>query len=230
MTRGYFLNVELDYLKRVVFLVFCLAAFWNPSLQAEVKTKELDDIFVSKELLLKKENIKKDWEKDLFLGIFSGGFWPSVTRTSSSTVYPSAKVEHSEGYSQSQSGYFGGFYLGYDFKQAALPLCGDKKWKAIPAVAVVFNYGQISTSGFSYESQSLHPSYSNGSNQSFIPEIAAVVNFSNSSPFVPFVGFTLGAALSWLVDPSAINFQGKELLAPDQTAFGSAFTSKFIAD
>ncbi|QSR86077.1 hypothetical protein EM20IM_06070 [Candidatus Methylacidiphilum infernorum] len=222
--KTHVLGLRNSFLILVLFL-----GFWNFFVHAQAGIKDLSEIEAGKDLVLKEESLKQDWTKDLFLGVFSGGFWPSVSRTSSTTFYPSGREVYSQGYSQSHSGYFGGLYVGYDLKEAALALCADKKWKMIPFVACIFNYGQISSSGFSYNGLSPYPSFANASSQSFIPEIAAGVNFSNTTRFVPFVGITLGAALNWLTDPAVISPQGESLLAPNQTAFALAWTSKLFA-
>ncbi|CAI9086614.1 conserved protein of unknown function [Candidatus Methylacidiphilum fumarolicum] len=220
-------HFSLYMVDKIRFLV-AFYFLWFPSwVHAQVDRKDIEEILVDKEQAMDGK-ATKTWAKDLFIGFFSGGFWPSVSRTSASAYFPTGRIEHAEGYTQPHAGYFGGLYLGYDFKEAAIGLFSDKRWKAIPAVAFVLNYGQISSSGFSYNSLSATPSYANGTSQSFIPEIAGVVNFSNATRFVPFVGVTLGAALNWLIDESILGPHAEELLVPGQSSFALAFTSKLI--
>lgn len=171
---------------------------------------------------------EENWTKGFVVGGFFGGAWPTPQRVSGIARTPEG-LQSSHGYSQPHTGIFTGPYLGYNFMDAGLPLTKDGKWKAIPGVLLILNYAEMSSSALSYSSSSEGPTASSGSSRTFLPEIGGVVIFSNPTRFVPFLGATAGVALSWTTGNSVISPSGEELVAPGQTVFTYAPSTKVLA-
>ncbi len=171
---------------------------------------------------------KEDWTKGLVVGGFFGGAWPSTQEVSGTARTPEG-LQSSHGLSQSHAGIFAGPYLGYNFLDDGLPLTRDGRWKAIPGLLLIFNYAEMSSSALSYGPSAGPPTVSTGSSRTFLPEIGGVVLFSNPSRFVPFLGATAGVALSWTSGNSVVNSSGEELVAPGQTVFTYAPSTKVLA-
>ncbi|MGD9897438.1 MAG: hypothetical protein AB7T14_10250 [Candidatus Methylacidiphilaceae bacterium] len=190
----------------------------EPSLEKEAR----------KLLLHRASNPEGEWTKGLVVGSFFGGAWPTQQRVSGIAQTPEGP-QSSHGATQSHTGIFAGPYLGYNFMDDGLPLTQDGRWKAIPGVLLILNYAEMSSSALSYGPASAEPTASTGSSRTFLPEIGGVVTFSNPSRFVPFLGATAGVALSWTSGNSVVSPGGEELLAPGQTVFTYAPSTKVLA-
>ncbi len=178
--------------------------------------------------LLRPPEPEQGWTKGLVVGGFFGGAWPTAQRVSGIAQTPEGP-QSSHGYSQSHTGIFAGPYLGYNFVDNGLPLTRDGSWKAIPGVLLILNYAEMSSSALSYGPHFGPPTVSTGSSRTFLPEIGGIVLISNPSRFVPFLGATAGVALSWTSGNSVVNPSGMELVAPGQTAFTYAPSTKVLA-
>ncbi|MDD4933230.1 MAG: hypothetical protein PHO89_07180 [Methylacidiphilaceae bacterium] len=178
--------------------------------------------------LLRSPDPEESWTKGLVVGSFFGGAWPSSQQVSGIAQTPGGP-QSSHGASQSHTGIFAGPYLGYNFMDAGLPLTRDGKWKAIPGVLLILNYAEMSSSALSYSPSSAGPTASSGSSRTFLPEIGGVVMISNPTRFVPFLGATAGVAFSWTSGNSAVSPSGAELVAPGQTVFTYAPSTKVLA-
>ncbi|VVM05488.1 hypothetical protein MAMC_00620 [Methylacidimicrobium cyclopophantes] len=171
---------------------------------------------------------EEGWTKGLVVGSFFGGTWPTPQRVSGIAQSP-AGPQGSHGQTQSHTGIFTGPYLGYNFMDDGLRLSRDGRWKAIPGLLLIFNYAEMSSSALSYDSSSATPTASSGSSRTFLPEIGGVVLISNPTRFVPFLGATAGVALSWTSGISVVGSSGEELVAPGQTVFTYAPSTKVLA-
>ncbi|VVM07528.1 hypothetical protein MAMT_01787 [Methylacidimicrobium tartarophylax] len=178
--------------------------------------------------LLRSPEPVENWTKGLVVGGFFGGAWPSSQQVSGVAQTPGGP-QSSHGVSQTHTGIFAGPYLGYNFMDAGLPLSRDGKWKAIPGVLLILNYAEMSSSALSYGPSSAGPIASSGSSRTFLPEIGGVVLISNPTRFVPFLGATAGVALSWASGNSVVSPSGAELVAPGQTVFTYAPSTKVMA-
>ncbi|WP_018291831.1 hypothetical protein [Verrucomicrobium sp. 3C] len=178
--------------------------------------------------LLRSPDPEENWTKGLVVGGFFGGAWPTSQRVSGVAQTPEGP-QSSHGASQTHTGIFAGPYLGYNFMDAGLPLTKDGKWKAIPGVLLILNYAEMSSSALSHSPTSAGPTASSGSSRTFLPEIGGVVLISNPTRFVPFLGATAGVALSWTSGNSVVSPSGEELVAPGQTVFTYAPSTKVLA-